>query len=389
MDSIARGLLEKLLAAGNRFAAGVTSRRPSLTASQLAAYRSLPSLQSKSACEETLFAARSAGAIEVVRDRDNPDAGFIERVNLANVDVLARFLGEIPLAVQVEAAAKLLLEMAPEFPVIEQVLGKWRQAGKIRGLGPDSAEDWHDAVSTIRFARSRIEEDLTSLPIREASTKLFRDSKRIERLTTHADILLAGSTETKSRDASEVWQEIGLFREERPALLAGFVEIKRGRVTSLLDAPYGGFPADTVQQVCSKIDFVLSIENLTTFHSTAKRRCNEPVLFLYSGGMPSPSWRQMYRRLLTSIPESVPVFHWGDIDEGGFRIASVLATDTPATGHKLMPMFMHPEDIPKDQRVDASPKTVERMQHFARLAGWNDIADAIQTAKVMVEQEGL
>ncbi|OIQ97620.1 hypothetical protein GALL_203790 [mine drainage metagenome] len=388
MDEIARRLLEKLLVAGNRFAAGATSRRPSLTAKQLAPYRTLPTLPRKSACEEALFAARSAGAIEVKRDPGNPEGGFIEKVIFLDATALAGFLGEIPLATQVATAEEMLAAAIPEFPILEQVIAKWRQAMRVRGAGPESAAQWRDAVAVIQFMRSRISEGMTSLPVREASAKLFKDSKRIERIVPQTDVLLSGAVDARPRDAGEVWQEIGLYREPQPALLAGHVEIERERVSALLDAPYAGLPTDAVKGVLSAIDRVLTIENLTTFHSTAKRECSQPGLIVFCPGMPSPSWRAMYRRLLASLPADVPVFHWGDIDEGGFRIASVLAKDALEVGHKLMPMHMHPDDIPEKQRVQASPATVERMQHFAHLAGWDKLARAIGNAKLTTEQEG-
>jgi len=45
----------------------------------------------------------------------------------------------------------------------------------------------------------------------------------------------------------------------------------------------------------------------------------------------------MYQRLLSSIVAGTPVHHWGDVDEGGFRIASVLAKASTTVGHAFMP----------------------------------------------------
>jgi hypothetical protein len=388
MDEIARHLLEKLLVLGNRFEAGATSRRPSLTAKQLDLYRKLPTPSRKNACEATFFAAESAGAIEIRRDPGNPEGGFIEKVVLLDVAILAGLLGEVPLAAQVAAAEEMLASAIPEFPVLEEVIAKWRQAMRVRGAGPESAPQWRDAVTLIQFMRARISDGVVSLPVRVAGAKAFKNSKRIERIVPQTDVLLSGAVDARPRDAREVWQEIGLYREPQPVLLAGHVEIQRERVSALLDAPYAGLPSDAVMGVQSPIDHVLTIENLTTFHTTAKHQSSQPVLIVFCPGMPSPSWRAMYRRLLASVPADVPVFHWGDIDEGGFRIASVLARDASEVGHKLMPKRMHPNDIPEKQRAQASPKTIERMQRFAQLAGWDDLARDIGEAKVITEQEG-
>ncbi|MDP3537949.1 MAG: DUF2220 family protein [Azonexus sp.] len=389
MDALAKRLLERLLAAGNKSEAGVRSRAPALTAHQLVPYRALRSAKEKSACEDAFIAARSAGAITIVLDRANREEGFFERIDLRDVAALAAFLGETPLTERVAEAERRLSVLDAEFPVVAEIVGKWRQAGKVRSVGPESYQDWLDAAAVIVFARNQAAGGVIAQPIREASAALFKDSKRIEYLAPQVDVLLSGATDTPPRPASEVWQEIGLFREEHPALLAGQVEVERERVTALLDAPYSGFPAATVRRLASIPQSVMSIENLTTFHSEAKRRCNESVLLLYTAGMPSPAWRAMYARLLMGLPADVPVYHWGDLDEGGFRIAAVLAKEAVATSHQLRPWAMHPGDIPEAKRCKAAPRTIERMQHFAALAGWESLADAIGAAGFTTEQEAL
>ena len=211
--------------------------------------------------------------------------------------------------------------------------------------------------------------------MRETSACLLRNSKRIEQLTAQLDVLLQGSIEVAARAPTEVWQELGLFKEEQPVLLAGNVTIARARVTALLDEPYTGLPASAVQSLSGLIDAVLTIENLTTFHSEAKRPTNRPTLLIYTAGMPSPTWRAMYHRLLTRVRPGTPIFHWGDVDEGGFRIASVLAKTSSAAGHTLLPHAMTPDHVPEKMRRSASKRTLMRMKHFAEAAGWPDLGE--------------
>jgi hypothetical protein len=87
----------------------------------------------------------------------------------------------------------------------------------------------------------------------------------------------------------------------------------------------------SLQTVGIHADAVLSIENLTTFHEfVRKRRTCHPVA-KQSGrntnyatnctyGNPSPATR----RLLRLIPDETPIFHWSDLDYGGFNILSQL-----------------------------------------------------------------
>lgn len=390
MDAQARLLLEKLLLAGEKESAGRRSRQAALTASHLAGYRSFTSLQKKESFDTTMRAAQVEGAVELKWDNEHTADGFIRRVDLLDAGKLAGFLGVILVQDQVDHAEAQLAPYAERFLVVHELVVYWRKLRKARGLGPDSVLDWLDAIRAIETFRHEIGDEVVSMPVREASARLFNDSKRIERITGALDVLLANNIEAEAREPAAVWQELGLFKEEHPARLAGNVTIERERVTALLDHPYMGLPPDTVKRLASVPTLVMTIENLTTFHSEAKRRCDEPILLIYTAGMPSPAWRAMYVRLLHDLPNSVPVYHWGDIDEGGFRIAAVLARETLSVGHVLLSCtLMHPDNIPEERRKKATPHILERIRHFAQMAGWDELGEAVVTAGFTVEQEGL
>jgi hypothetical protein len=386
--AIARDLLAKLLDAGNKHAAGARARAPSLTATHLKPYSELRSWQQKQECDETFLAARNAGAVSLQRDKLNPKDGLFERIDLVDVQALARFLGRSTYADQLAQTVAQLEPLKADFPVIQEVIGHWTGMAKVRRLGPHDASAWIDAAKTIRACAAR-NQDSISAPVREFSARLFQDSKRIEALTAQLDVLLCGSLEDSPRAANQVWQELGLFREELPVLLAGNVHITRARSTGLIDAPYMGLPAATILRVISSITEVITIENKTTFHSEAKRRQDDKVLLIYTAGMPSPSWRAMYGRLLESLPPTTPIYHWGDVDEGGFRIASTIATVARQAGFFLQPYGMSPKDVPMCMRVKASTLTLERIRHFACAAGWPELGQVICAAGFVAEQEAL
>jgi hypothetical protein len=387
-SAIARDLLAKLLDAGNKHAAGARARTPALTATHLKPYRDLRSWQQKQECDETFLAARDAGAITLQRDKLNPKDGLFERIDLVDVQALARFLGRSTYADQLAETAAQLEPLKTEFPVVLELVARWSGMAKVRGLGPQDAVAWIDAAKTVRACTARSQDEVAA-PVREFSARLFLDSKRIEALTCQLDVLLSGSVEEKPRAAAQVWQELGLFREEHPVLLAGSVHIARDRATGLIDAPYLGLPAASIQRVASKVTEVITIENKTTFHSEAKRRQDNSVLLIYTAGMPSPAWSAMYMRLLVSLPPTTPIYHWGDVDEGGFRIASTIAAVSKAAGFKLQPYAMSPDDVPPSMRVQASTRTLERIHHFACAAGWPDLGQSVRDAGFVSEQEAL
>lgn len=388
MDAYARRLLEKLLRDGDKLDSGVRSRSASITQAALASYRNERSLQAKESFETTMQAARAQGGISLTWDDQQEGIGFIKRVDLADSRALAEFLGQRPLADVLAEAAGQFAPHVERFPVLGDLLPRWAQLRTVRGLAPASVPDWLDAVKVIDYAQAAMS-DASAVPIREASYRIFKDSKRIEKLAGPVDVLLTGSVEAPPREPASVWAELGLFREEHPALLAGNVIVRRERVTACLDSPYGGLPAATVAGLGSIPTQVMTIENLTTFHSEARRRCAEDILLIYTAGMPSPAWREMYRRLLADLPAGTPVVHWGDVDEGGFRIAAALAKEAAVAGHVLRPWKMHPDDVPVAARREATPYVLGRIQRFADMAGWSELGAAVAEARFTVEQEGL
>lgn len=386
-EQIAQNLLLKLLKMGNKSEAGVRQHAPALTAAKLKPYGSLRNWHQKHECEEVFLAARDAGAISFMRDKLNPEDGLVERIELIDTAVLAHFLKQTTHAEIMADARELLVPHLARYDVLEEVIEKWSRMANVRGSGPADAGNWIEAITVIDQCLQI--QDVTLSPVRETSARLLRNSKRIEQLTVQLDVLLQGSIEAAARTPAEVWQELGLFKEEQPTLLAGNVAIVRTRVTAVLDEPYTGLPASAVQSVSGPVDGVLTIENLTTFHSEAKRHSNRPMLLIYTAGMPSPAWRAMYHRLLSAIDPGTPIHHWGDVDEGGFRIASVLAKASAATGHALRPYAMTPDHVPVKMRKPASKRTLARMKHFAESAGWSSLGDELFQAGFIVEQEAL
>ena len=334
-------------------------------------------------------AARADGAIDLAWDDPRTDGGFIQRVSLRDLERLAAFLGETPLSVRIAMVQDKFGALRDRFPVLEDVMGRWAQLRKVRTLGPESLDDWLDAARVIDHCRATVAADAPGRPIREASARLFNDSKRIEKLAGPVDVLLSDDLEAQIRTESDVWQELGLFREEHPARMAGRVMVERERVTSYLDVPYSGLPAATVKRLASIPRLLMTIENQTTFHSAARRQCEDDVLLIYTAGMPTPAWRAMYVRLLKDVPPDIPVYHWGDIDEGGFRIAATLAQVASSVGHALLPWKMHPDDVPVDRRTKSTAGTLRRIRRYADAAGWRELGKEVEAAGFTVEQEAL
>jgi len=389
MESLARSLLGKLLDDSYMKDAGRRSRAATLTASNLSDYHDCRSLQEREAFEAVMEEARMACAINLEKANRGALEGFIVRVEVRDPVVLAKFLSREPLNVTLARASCALEPFTDRFPVLATVLNQWKVLRKVRNHDATSIQDWLDAIKVIEFSEENLQKGIVSMPLNVASGKLFKDTKRIRRLEIPLDVLLTGSIEVSGREGYEIWNEIGLFREEHPVRMAGNVVVERIGVTAKLDTPYSGLPAESIMRLASIPSVVITIENQTTFHEEARSRHGDDALLIYTAGMPNPPWREMYVRILHCLPEGVPVFHWGDVDEGGFRISSVLAKEAAKTGRSIYPLKMHPQDVPAEHRRSANAKTIERMAYFARQAGWNEIAMEIEEAGFTVEQESL
>lgn len=389
MESLARSLLGKLLDDAHKEEAGRRARAAALTEFNLSAYHGCKSLQGREAFEAVMESARMAHAVDLEKADRGPLEGFIVRVEVRDSMVLASFLGREPLNATLTRARDALKPFVGRFPVLATVLGQWKEMRKVRNHDATSVQDWLDAIKVIDFSEENLRKGVISISLNVASGKLFKDTKRIRRLEIPLDVLLTGNIEVSGREGYEIWNDIGLFREEHPVRMAGNVVVEREGVIAKLDNPYSGLPAESVKRLASVPSAVITIENQTTFHEEARARHEESVLLIYTAGMPNPPWREMYVRILQGLPREVPVFHWGDIDEGGFRIASVLAKDAARAGISIHPMKMHPQDVPQVHRRPASPKTIERMVYFARQAGWDEVSMEIEKAGFTVEQESL
>ncbi|WP_339437624.1 Wadjet anti-phage system protein JetD domain-containing protein [Pseudomonas sp. EL_65y_Pfl1_R32] len=160
-----------------------------------------------------------------------------------------------------------------------------------------------------------------------------------------------------------------------------------------------GHPAHQHPATCSTVirpgirgysgspDWLLTIENLTTFHQAAKALLpNRPGLVIYTAGMPSPTWGKAYANILMSLPDSTRILHWGDHDEGGFRVAARVAHFATTTGRHLEPWYMD-ASLWNERGDEAQAEQHRSMIRSAIRAGWAELASTLKA--IILEQEGL
>lgn len=393
MSDPARATLERLLRKGERARLRGSERAASLpmtTPASAADYLGLESLEERERFQATVALAERAGAIHVERDRHQGDGQRLLRITVADLDALAAHLGIVLLDARAAAAEALVQPWQARFPVIGDVLQAWRSDRKVRAQGPEAAADLADAARAVAAMQDAGGGERI---LRRESARLFGDSKRLERLTPWLELLATGETAASGLAREEVWSAIGLRREPQPLLLAGSGRVDLDGTVLPLVRPYLGLPMDALRGLATDARYLLTIENLASFHDAASDPAAAHGLLLYTGGMPSPAWRRACARIIEGLPATAALYHWGDIDEGGFRIAAVLAELARSAGRRLQPWRMSMASLrqPLDEGVlrQPTPSTLAAMQRWAKRAGWSEVAEDLARQPMQLEQERL
>ena len=350
-------------------------------------YAGLSSLAELEAFHADIALAERAGAVVVQRDRGRGDGTALIRLTVGDLSALARHLGMELLDDRVTAAAQRLAPWRQRFPVLDEVVACWRQGRKVRGGGPEVAADLAAAASVVA---ARADDAGHERILRRESVRLLGDSKRLERLTPWLELLFTGQLVSARLAKEDEWSAIGLRREPQPLLLAGNGTVTLAGATLPLARPYLGLPVESLRSIATRASYLLTIENLASFHDAVSAPAAEAGLLIYTGGMPSPAWRVAYARIVGSLPAETPIYHWGDVDEGGFRIAAVLAQMCADAVRTLLPWRMSPDELPVDVVcTEAAPATLTSMVRWAGRAGWDTIARQLHRRPICVEQEAL
>ena len=306
----------------------------------------------------------------------------LERVRLLDADKLAAFLG---MAIRSETVrqARIALDAWLTNPRIIELLDAWEHLKSPRGLGTESASDFGDALRVLDALRHELGEDQI---VRVFSRHLFRDSKRIEALARHIDLLTAEHLRSPARQQEEVFGALGLVKEPQPFLVAGIGHLMlEASPCCPIAKPFVGVSNRHVIGYSGAPAWVLSIENLTTFHQASRHSDAGTGLILYTGGMPSPSWCRAYASILKTIPPQTPVYHWGDIDQGGFRIAAHIRRKCIAL-HTFHPWLMDTEELDGVIFAETTESVRGNMARHACDAGWEALSSRMRPRTA--EQEG-
>ena len=236
-------------------------------------------------------------------------------------------------------------------------------------------------------------------PFRVFSVRVFNDSKRFEVIKNQfVTLARIGNPEWRRIPAEEVLHELNLVANPSYIHLSGKWQFTtdNGEILNLGGfTPSVGFPAAQISSLQSvRVDSVLCIENLTTFHQYIRQReqgdngiCNPQHSLICTYGNPSPA----IRRVLHLLPETTPIYLWSDLDYGGFNILSQLRR---TVNEQIRPFLMDIEtlesNIPRARPLTTSDRTnLKRLLLHSNLRDVRSVIEHLLQRGLKLEQEGV
>ena len=191
-------------------------------------------------------------------------------------------------------------------------------------------------IKDILYGLDRIIKQEVEVSKRIFSIQLFNNSKHLEGIEPKIERIM--------RDYGQYVTYNDLLAEENIIKNPGFVYIKGAGtfqfanqvidLKTLMNKEIGlsSDLIDAMSVIDLDVDRIITIENLTTFHTYS----NPNELVIYLGGFHNTIRRNFLLKLYHSNP-NLKFYHWGDIDLGGFRIFRdlQLKTGIPFKAYKM------------------------------------------------------
>jgi len=244
-------------------------------------------------------------------------------------------------------------------------------------------------------AVSELEEET---PFRVFSVRAFNDSKRFEELKP-ALVRLArlGRADWKRLPEAELLRELNLVANPSYLLLSGpwtLVDVA-GQVLSLGEfnpsVGLAAVQAVRLERVNVHAERVVCIENLTTFHSLAGEKRLQNTALMCLAGNPSPACRRLLHCLADSLPESIPLYVWADLDYGGFNILAQIRREV---SQRFLPYHMDTDTLDRFAQFArpltlADKRNLERLANYTLLKDVRPVIDHLLRRGLKLEQEAV
>jgi hypothetical protein len=285
------------------------------------------SAEDRDAFLRVLADAERSGGVSVVRARGEA-RHMVNRVQLRDASLLYAFLGRPPASeLARESIANLRLHVTPRTPdasqAVETIASGWLQGGRPFGLARDSVPKAAEFILALDAVLGR--EPLDRRDLRTYSGQVTGDTKLLER---QAGRIVSFFKSTGRLDAElsdvEAMASLGLEKFPQPVLISGPVRVGAADFAQLLYVGVAPEQASSIE-ASTPVKSVLTIENLASFNRHVREVKQNGDVVVYTGGFPS---RTVVAALvaISRWPGLRAIYHWGDVDEGGLRIALTLCS---------------------------------------------------------------
>lgn len=237
-----------------------------------------------------------------------------------------------------------------------------------------------------------------SFSMRAFSVKTYGDSKHFERELKKPVISVIKKYEPDLRDAGEisdreVLAQVGIIMMPEVFEFCGNVRIHfaDGTVDFSPIAKGACLSSESVVDICHvdifDTDKIVFIENKTNYSEYCLNNKSDRELVVFHGGFYSPQRGEFFRKLCAET--EIPVYFWGDIDYGGFKMFVRLKNNII---ENLKPLNMDIQSynryksngLKKDDRYISALKTLSEDPDYMI---FSNLITAIADEKVTVEQE--
>jgi hypothetical protein len=292
--------------------------------------------------------AQRAGGIALEQERLGRFTGEFARVRLIDADNLYRFLVRAPADSIADAARRTIEESFSEiledsfFREIEgEAIAAWKGNKSFLGFTPAQVDNF---AVVLRLTHGIVHLAGRDVDHRTFSRRTVKDSKALERwegrvaqLLKRRDATLAADEPRETLEASGIVRRAHLLQVKGPLHLHSDALKIDGTGEVFIGLPWAAVQQTTLRR---RVDYVITIENSTSFW----RYCTEVAgnyLALLSDGFPARDVLSSMTHLVKTAraDADVPIYHWGDIDAGGVRIAAHLEDSfgVPIILHEMKP----------------------------------------------------
>lgn len=242
--------------------------------------------------------------------------------------------------------------------------------------------DFEDLIRAVDFIQKNEEEIL----IRSASLVLFKDSKRLESISSTIESLMRKYGDYDG--CEDVLAECNVVKTPTQVLVKGNASINlNGQIIDLSKVNGDiGLSTKSLRDVVSINVFgncVITVENLTSFYTYG----NRDDFVIYLGGFHNSVKRDFIKKVFAENA-SKSYMHFGDIDAGGFYILKHLRNNT---GIHFLPMNMNVQTL---EQYKSSLKTLtaedrNRLEHFLDDDEFKNVVRYMLDNNCKLEQENV